>query len=706
MKKIRVVVMGVLLFVSFVCPGGFLFGQEAAVDADPHKTGLRELTADELKTIEKTHSRVKQVRLNALGLQRTNEHRSKKGLSLISEEAIVPDGQELITGVGAASGGIKEQSSLSSAMAVLPASADNSLLKYFPPIRSQGSLPSCASFSGVYYVMTYMFARAKDLDAKNGTDAERLSPKWTYNMVNDGALVGSWYYWAYDIGIKHGIATWLEFPYDSDYRGWCLKPEVWRASIYRRFNNYGYVANTNQDSGISLVKQMLLDGYILNIPTYISSWQYKTISNDPSTSADDAYAGKSICYWVNGTNGYHAMAVVGYNDDIWTDINNNGAVDAGEKGAFRIANSWGTGWGEAGFCWMAYDALKSPSAVTGGPSTGRIMGWSPAQAHWVTARSSYSPVLLGEFTVNHLKRNQLRMTLGISDTMQSAPSTTWYPNAIYYDGGAYAFNGGTAAIDGTFVFDFSDIAPAVSGMKRFYLGAYDLMALDPATIKDFRLVDLLNGTQAISADVPKTADASQAYSFIDYNFNNGNIAPAAVITVNATSGNAPLTVSFDGSASYDSDGSINSYTWDCGDGYVGNGVSLTHTYANAGNFTAVLTVTDNLAATASASADITVYPDPNTILAPSNLIAGVQNRTITLNWSDNSNNEEGFYIERSVKSKSFFGSFLRIADLGVNISRYGDTVLSSGTYKYRVQAYNRFTGKVSSYSNEAQARVK
>ena len=72
------------------------------------------------------------------------------------------------------------------------------------------------------------------------------------------------------------------------------------------------------------------------------------------------------------------MTVVGYNDDIWVDINSNGFVDPGEKGAFRIANSWGTGWGEGGFCWMSYDALKNPSAVSGGPGANRTYRWEPA----------------------------------------------------------------------------------------------------------------------------------------------------------------------------------------------------------------------------------------------------------------------------------------------------------------------------------------
>jgi len=53
----------------------------------------------------------------------------------------------------------------------------------------------------------------------------------------------------------------------------------------------------------------------------------------------------------------------------------------------------------------------------------------------------------------------------------------------------------------------------------------------------------------------------------------------------------PLT--FDGSASFDSDGgALVSYTWDFGDGFTGEGAVVAHTYATAAIFTVSLTVVD------------------------------------------------------------------------------------------------------------------
>ena len=69
--------------------------------------------------------------------------------------------------------------------------------------------------------------------------------------------------------------------------------------------------------------------------------------------------------------------------------------------------------------------------------------------------------------------------------------------------------------------------------------------------------------------------------------------PVAVFISTPISGPAPLAVAFDGSSSYDSDGSILSYSWDFGDGGTASGAIVTHTYTTSGNFTARLTVFDN-----------------------------------------------------------------------------------------------------------------
>lgn len=71
--------------------------------------------------------------------------------------------------------------------------------------------------------------------------------------------------------------------------------------------------------------------------------------------------------------------------------------------------------------------------------------------------------------------------------------------------------------------------------------------------------------------------------------------------------------------------------------------------------------------------------------------------SLQLTWSDNSQNENGFDIERRVGTT---GEFLVLATVLANQNSYTDTNLSNGTtYCYRVRAFNSIGG--SPYSNQA-----
>jgi PKD repeat protein len=62
------------------------------------------------------------------------------------------------------------------------------------------------------------------------------------------------------------------------------------------------------------------------------------------------------------------------------------------------------------------------------------------------------------------------------------------------------------------------------------------------------------------------------------------------------------------STSVDPDGQIASANWDFGDGETGEGVDITHTYANAGTVTVTLTVTDDKGAPGTTTQQLTVAP--------------------------------------------------------------------------------------------------
>ena len=84
---------------------------------------------------------------------------------------------------------------------------------------------------------------------------------------------------------------------------------------------------------------------------------------------------------------------------------------------------------------------------------------------------------------------------------------------------------------------------------------------------------------------------------------------------------------------------------------------------------------------------------------PSNLSAtGASSSRIDLAWTDNSTNEAGFKVERSVGG----GAFTVVANAGANATSYSNTGLVTGsTYTYRVRAYEGLN--ISDPSNTAAA---
>lgn len=84
---------------------------------------------------------------------------------------------------------------------------------------------------------------------------------------------------------------------------------------------------------------------------------------------------------------------------------------------------------------------------------------------------------------------------------------------------------------------------------------------------------------------------------------------------------------------------------------------------------------------------LTVVPaTPTAPAAPSGLSATANGSTaVTMSWTDNSNNETGFEIERSVSG----GTFSALASAAVDVTTYDDATVQPATdYEYRVRACN------------------
>jgi len=100
--------------------------------------------------------------------------------------------------------------------------------------------------------------------------------------------------------------------------------------------------------------------------------------------------------------------------------------------------------------------------------------------------------------------------------------------------------------------------------------------------------------------------------------------PTVDASANQTTAILGTPVSFDGSESADSDGSIETYEWEFGDGSTATGETVTHTYESVGTYDATLTVVDDAGGANSTTVEITVsdLPSAKTEVYPNTMMVG------------------------------------------------------------------------------------
>ncbi len=117
-----------------------------------------------------------------------------------------------------------------------------------------------------------------------------------------------------------------------------------------------------------------------------------------------------------------------------------------------------------------------------------------------------------------------------------------------------------------------------------------------------------------------------------------NALPIASFARSPASGPSPLSVFFDATSSYDSDGTILAYEWQFGDGSTGMESAATHTYSSFGSYEVRLTVTDDKGAANSTVRMVTVFDPTEEVpvgtnigdLAPGFTLKDLQGESISL----------------------------------------------------------------------------
>jgi len=181
-------------------------------------------------------------------------------------------------------------------------------------VRDQDSCGSCwafgthGAFEGSYAIINHTL-----IDS---------SEQQTLDCSKVGDCGGGW--WAFQYLIDTGSGTEAAYPYTA-VQGTCRTdvPAIYRAAAW------GYVDPNTQIPSVDALKKALCTYGPLGVAVAV-------------TAAFQAY--KSGVFNENSSaNINHAVVLVGWDDG---------------KKAWRIKNSWGTGWGESGFMWIAYGSNK------------------------------------------------------------------------------------------------------------------------------------------------------------------------------------------------------------------------------------------------------------------------------------------------------------------------------------------------------------
>ncbi len=250
-----------------------------------------------------------------------------------------------------------------------PASVDNSQSPYFPEVDSQGSIGSCTCWSQVYYQFTYTFNKSRGIKT---TPQNTFSPMFTYSHINGSVDSGSASFDAYTDMTKFGCATLEEVPYGKDYLNINATADIFRKAANRRVKDYHSIKSIGDgdaiitsvdDPDLEPFKTVLMGGDIISMTSGITCWRLGNLKDPKVSGVNEGAVGDVVVLCNDGGNGGHRMTIVGYNDNIWTDLNNNDKIDSGEMGAFKIVNSWGKGVGTNGFYWIPYDTVNKKSVV-------------------------------------------------------------------------------------------------------------------------------------------------------------------------------------------------------------------------------------------------------------------------------------------------------------------------------------------------------
>jgi len=377
------------------------------------------------------------------------------------------------------------------------------LSSQMPPVGNQLTQGSCVAWSVGYYHKTHQEWLEHGWDVSQ--TAHQVSPAYIYNQINGGVDSGAYFEDAQQLLCEQGACSMQDFPYNtSNWWAWPSESAFARGILWR--SNAAYWIDVTNDAGLARVKARLDSGFTTALGIRVYS------NFDNINSFDTTYC---ACERYGTNRGGHGVTFVGYDD---TKVTSDGT------GAFSMVNSWGTGWGHAGYWWMSYQAVKDNYLSEGA-------------AYYVTDRIAYQPRLLARVQIMDSTRDRfgIRMGVGRSSSplwtkdfrqfgMRQQQSRSFPNTKLVFDmteGDSWLAKGST---DSVFVRCIDDSSDGYTGRIDFFSGEYlpwlatGVSVDPPVTIPDYNVAAYararlrpLHDVQAMSVVAPAgTVDSGGA----------------------------------------------------------------------------------------------------------------------------------------------------------------------------------------------------
>ncbi|WP_435261684.1 C1 family peptidase [Tenacibaculum sp. nBUS_03] len=217
----------------------------------------------------------------------------------------------------------------------LPSSVD--LSTNIPPVRSQGYQSSCVSWATTYYLKSYQEKIQHNYHYSSYKDV--MSPSFVYNQTKEDSncFSGSSIQNALEFLKTQGTVSWEEFPYSDISCSSLPTNKQLTLAKKNKIKEYYYVnvpdtITKKNYTLINLVKTLLYQKQPIVISMDFKNLDFENQNGQYITNTYSKYPIEGLCG--------HAILIVGYDDKM---------------NAFNIVNSWGTNWGNQGYCWVNYN---------------------------------------------------------------------------------------------------------------------------------------------------------------------------------------------------------------------------------------------------------------------------------------------------------------------------------------------------------------